>query len=472
MEESHLDKYIALLQKLDLHYQAMRQRRIYSLTDFLRNAHQERRDTWRDYGEELFSYIGPLPGGAQAQFVRWVEIGGECFLLQGQNSLTKSFLSVKLAKACFNVPDEIIESENGLIFKKKDTRTVENEFRKRFFSGIKTQRSAYKLLKAKFFNIAGIPNVIYMSDDPPVYSILEWIDGETFSSYVRNNFSVRDNKRIKRVILAFWRILRLFQLLHRYNIVHRDVKPQNIIVNYQDQMPYLIDFSLTKDLQDSNRSVNTTDDSYLGDILYSPPEQIYHGNSALATCKSDVYSLGWFLYFIYTRKHPPRNIQQKILRTNERLQIPSVFRSLFIDATRESMELRPDIDDFIMRLEEIYHAEGLYFDDDLFSEVNKDDNAKTQRNSAVQNNLRFEQRLDALEKKIAAMSVIILDNFPIQEEKSIDSDEESSPKVEEPEIPEPSFDKLGDNQEQFVENGESSASPGDETIINGEEDDK
>jgi tRNA A-37 threonylcarbamoyl transferase component Bud32 len=77
---------------------------------------------------------------------------------------------------------------------------------------------------------------------------------------------------------------------HRAGLIHRDVKPQNILVD-RDEHVYLADFGLTKPLDDTARLTGTG--QFLGTIDYIAPEQI---QSEAATAASDCYSLTAVLY--------------------------------------------------------------------------------------------------------------------------------------------------------------------------------
>jgi tetratricopeptide (TPR) repeat protein/predicted Ser/Thr protein kinase len=87
---------------------------------------------------------------------------------------------------------------------------------------------------------------------------------------------------------------------HRQGVLHRDVKPANILIDSQTGRPMVTDFGLAKLLQDT-QSV-TRSGELIGTPSYMAPEQI--DNAASATMESDVYSLGATLYHLLTGRPP------------------------------------------------------------------------------------------------------------------------------------------------------------------------
>ena len=130
-----------------------------------------------------------------------------------------------------------------------------------------------------------------------IYIVMELIEGETLQQMIersRSRLAVRDALRIT------YQVARALQHAHEKGIIHRDVKPPNIMIG-RDHEARLIDFGLAKNLSDLGVSI-TSDGETLGTWGYMAPEQIGHAREV--DCRADVFGLGASLYHALAGRPP------------------------------------------------------------------------------------------------------------------------------------------------------------------------
>lgn len=137
-----------------------------------------------------------------------------------------------------------------------------------------------------------IVNVYDVGEDRGLYYIvMELVEGITLKNYIdkKGKLSVKEATSIAiQVSLGL-------ECAHNQGIVHRDVKPQNIIISVDGKVK-LSDFGIAKAINSNTITANV-----MGSVHYSSPEQVRGG---FADAKSDVYSLGITMYEMVTGRVP------------------------------------------------------------------------------------------------------------------------------------------------------------------------
>ncbi len=126
------------------------------------------------------------------------------------------------------------------------------------------------------------------------YIVMEEVQGEPIDACAK-----RRHLSVEARIDLFSKVCKAVQYAHRCLVVHRDLKPQNILVG-DDQEPKLLDFGLASLLREDG-DAPIAEGGPFGTWGYSSPEQIAGG---LVTTTSDVYSLGVVLYQLLTDSLP------------------------------------------------------------------------------------------------------------------------------------------------------------------------
>ena len=164
-------------------------------------------------------------------------------------------------------------------------------------------------LKERFFREAKVmatinhPNVVRIYDVGEfggyVYLIMDFVEGVDLESFIKEKKAISPSKQVS----IMTQISDALAAIHAQGIIHRDIKPGNIMVNDSGK-PILMDFGLAKERlpEVSDHEKLTIEGALLGTPLYMAPEQFKTPDKV--TKASDVYSLGVTFYQLATGTNP------------------------------------------------------------------------------------------------------------------------------------------------------------------------
>lgn len=141
------------------------------------------------------------------------------------------------------------------------------------------------------------PNIVEVydvgEDNDQYYIVMEYIEGKQLKDVLRK----RGKLTITEVIDIMQQIADGLSVAHDSYIIHRDIKPQNIMI-LENGLVKITDFGIAMAM---NSTQLTQTNSVMGSVHYLPPEQ---ANGSGSTLKSDIYSMGILMYELLTGKLP------------------------------------------------------------------------------------------------------------------------------------------------------------------------
>lgn len=151
--------------------------------------------------------------------------------------------------------------------------------------------------ESKAIAVLSHPNIVKVYDvsfgDRIQYIVMEYIDGITLKDYLSQQKEIKWKEAIHFTV----QILQALQHAHEKGIVHRDIKPQNIML-LQDGTIKVTDFGIARFSRSETRTIT---DKAIGSVHYIAPEQ---ARGDLTDEKADIYSVGVMLYEMLTGQLP------------------------------------------------------------------------------------------------------------------------------------------------------------------------
>ncbi|MDO8184979.1 protein kinase [Conexibacter sp. JD483] len=145
------------------------------------------------------------------------------------------------------------------------------------------------------------PNVVPIHDagesDGELYIVMRWVDGLDLRALLRENGGTLP---VESAVALLTQVADALDAAHARGLVHRDVKPANVLVTASREHAYLSDFGLTKLVSASSSGLTRTG-QWIGTIDYVAPEQI---EGRRLDARTDVYALGCLLFQALTGSVP------------------------------------------------------------------------------------------------------------------------------------------------------------------------
>lgn len=221
--------------------------------------------------------------------------------------------------------------------------------------------------EAKAITVLSHPNIVDVYDvsfgDRLQYIVMEYIDGITLKQYIDQEGVIRWDEALHFTT----QILMALEHAHEKGIIHRDIKPQNVML-LQDGSIKVTDFGIARFSQSETQTMT---DKAIGSVHYIAPEQ---ARGDYITNKADIYSVGVMLYEMTTGRLPfvadnavsvalmqlqakpvmPRELNPSLPRGLEQITMRAMEKSP-VDRFQSAGEMLDDIDRFRRNPGMVFH---------------------------------------------------------------------------------------------------------------------
>lgn len=253
--------------------------------------------------------LGKILGG-RYELIEKIGTGGMAIVYKARCHLLNRYVAVKILRP------ELVEDENFV-----------NRFKRE-------SQAAASLSHPNIVNVYDVGQ-----EDGIYYIVMEYICGKTLKEYVREKGRL-DSKEAIKIALQIGAAL---EHAHKNGIVHRDIKPQNILIG-DDCTVKVADFGIARAV--TSTTITLAGSNVVGSVHYFSPEQARGGYT---DAKSDIYSLGIVLYEMVTGTLPfegdtavsvaIKHIQEKVKPPGE--INPGIYKSLQ-DIIQKAIEKQPE----------------------------------------------------------------------------------------------------------------------------------
>ena len=196
------------------------------------------------------------------EIIEHVGIGGMSYVYKALDTKTGQIVAIKILKEELQNDEEFVKKfkDEAIASKKINHRNVVN-------------------------------NYDIVDEDNLHYIVLEYIEGETLNKYIKKRGRLSNEE----VVSISKQIAEGLEAAHLKGIIHRDIKPQNIIID-KNNVVKITDFGIARAITSTTKNI-----SVIGTVHYISPEQIRNES---VDYRSDIYSLGCTMYEMITGETP------------------------------------------------------------------------------------------------------------------------------------------------------------------------
>lgn len=206
--------------------------------------------------------------------------------------------------AGYDVRDEIRRGGQGIVFRALQESTKREVAIKILREGPGATDAVRKRFEREIELAAALnhPHIVTVFDssetaDGNKYFVMDYVRGQPLDRYL----ATRSSSLVDRVALHST-ICKAVNYAHQRGVIHRDLKPPNILVDDEGN-PHILDFGLARQTTTADTAPMTTTGHVAGTLPYMSPEQA-RGLPDAVDVRSDVYSLGVILYELLTGRYP------------------------------------------------------------------------------------------------------------------------------------------------------------------------
>jgi len=256
--------------------------------------------------------VGETILGNRYEIIRKIGDGGMAFVYEAKDRLLNRIVAVKVLRP------EFVDDEEFLAKFKREAEAVAN------------------------ISHPNIVNVYDVGCDGKVnYIVMEYVDGQNLKEIIKNEGTLDEYTALD----ITKQIAKALSAAHKKGVIHRDIKPHNILISSEGRNVKVADFGIAKA---ATNSTMTNIGSIIGSVHYFSPEQ---AKGKPVKNNADLYSLGIVLYEMLLGKVPFKgdspisialqHINEDIeFSSEEKTQIPQSIRTLIKKLTEKSPEDR------------------------------------------------------------------------------------------------------------------------------------
>lgn len=251
--------------------------------------------------------MGATVLGNRYEILRKIGDGGMAFVYQARDKLLNRIVAVKVLRP------EFVDDQEFLVKFKREAEAVAS------------------------LSHPNIVNVYDVGEDGKVhYIVMEYVDGQNLKEIIQDEGSLEEYTALD----VAKQIARALSAAHRNGIIHRDIKPHNILISKDGRQVKVADFGIAKAVSSSTM---TNMGSVIGSVHYISPEQ---AKGKHLTSNADLYSLGIVLYEMIIGRVPfsgdspisiaLKHINEDIAFTDQdKINIPNSVRTIISKLTQK-----------------------------------------------------------------------------------------------------------------------------------------